>query len=109
MKNLSFAFPLVCLYAAPVLAQDLPSLVNNQLPGLIDTYKGIHAHPELSHHEERTSALLAAELRKIAKRDGIHLLGPNCLGFQRPYLQLNASVAGVMCAKIQATLFQGAI
>ena len=64
MRNVSFAFPLVCLLAAPVLAQDLPSLVNSQLPGLIDTYKDLHAHPELSHREERTSALLAAELRK---------------------------------------------
>lgn len=61
---MSFAFPLVCLFAAPVLAQDLTSLVNSQLPCLIDTYKGFHAHPELSHREERTSALLAAELRK---------------------------------------------
>jgi acetyltransferase len=41
----------------------------------------------------------AAELHKIARRDGVHLLGPNCLGFQRPYLQLNASVAGALCAK----------
>jgi acetyltransferase len=36
----------------------------------------------------------AAELHKMATRDGIYLLGPNCLGFQRPHLQLNASVAG---------------
>jgi hippurate hydrolase len=64
MRNIWFAFPLVCLFAALVLAQDLPSLVNHQLPGLIDTYKSLHAHPELSHREERTSALLAAELRK---------------------------------------------
>jgi acetyltransferase len=41
----------------------------------------------------------AGELHKIARRDGVHLLGPNCLGFQRPHLQLNASVAGVLCAK----------
>jgi len=44
-------------------------------------------------------ATQANELHKIARRDGIHLLGPNCLGFQRPYLQLNASVAGELCAK----------
>ncbi len=36
----------------------------------------------------------AAALHKMATRDGIYLLGPNCLGFQRPHLQLNASVAG---------------
>jgi acetyltransferase len=36
----------------------------------------------------------AAELKKIAAREGVQLLGPNSLGFQRPQLQLNASVAG---------------
>lgn len=36
----------------------------------------------------------AATLKKIARREGIHLLGPNGLGFQRPALQLNASAAG---------------
>ena len=41
----------------------------------------------------------AAELHRIAKRDGVHLLGPNCLGFQRPALGLNAGVAGAMSAK----------
>jgi acetyltransferase len=43
-------------------------------------------------------AATAAELHKIARRDDIHLLGPNSLGFQRPHLQLNASVAGALCA-----------
>ncbi len=43
-------------------------------------------------------ARTAAELHKIARRDDIQLLGPNSLGFQRPYLQLNASVAGTLCA-----------
>ena len=36
----------------------------------------------------------AADLVKIARREGVHLLGPNCLGLQRPHLQLNASAAG---------------
>ncbi|MEI7537871.1 MAG: bifunctional acetate--CoA ligase family protein/GNAT family N-acetyltransferase [Comamonadaceae bacterium] len=44
-------------------------------------------------------AAQALELHKIARRDGIYLLGPNCMGFQRPQLQLNASVAGQLCAK----------
>jgi acetyltransferase len=43
-------------------------------------------------------AAQAAELHKMATRDGIHLLGPNCLGFQRPHLQLNASVAGPLAS-----------
>ena len=36
----------------------------------------------------------AATLKKIARREGVHLLGPNGLGFQRPKLQLNASAIG---------------
>lgn len=36
----------------------------------------------------------AAELKKIARRENVFLLGPNCLGLQRPQLQLNASAAG---------------
>jgi amidohydrolase len=52
------------LFAGSVMAQDLPTYVNGQLPGLVDIYKGLHTHPELSHHEEQSSALLAAELRK---------------------------------------------
>ncbi|MGV8805213.1 MAG: bifunctional acetate--CoA ligase family protein/GNAT family N-acetyltransferase [Polaromonas sp.] len=39
-------------------------------------------------------ALGAAELGKIARREGVLLLGPNSLGLQRPRLQLNASAAG---------------
>jgi len=39
-------------------------------------------------------AAQAAELRRIAHREGVLLLGPNSLGFQRPKLNLNASAAG---------------
>lgn len=45
-------------------AHEVPALVSQQLPGLVATYKGIHAAPELSHHEAKTSALLAGEMRK---------------------------------------------
>lgn len=40
------------------------------------------------------SAEQATQWHKIARREGVHLLGPNSLGFQRPTLHLNASVAG---------------
>ncbi len=44
------------------------------------------------------NAAQAADLHKQATRDGIYLLGPNCLGFQRPHLHLNASVAGELAS-----------
>ncbi|AWI52454.1 GNAT family N-acetyltransferase [Aquabacterium olei] len=39
-------------------------------------------------------AELAGELHRLARREGLYLLGPNCLGFQRPVLGLNAGAIG---------------
>jgi amidohydrolase len=55
------------LTAIHLAAQNNPSLpasVKSQLPALTETYKQLHRSPELSHHEEKTSAFLAVELRK---------------------------------------------
>ena len=46
----------------------------------------------------------AADLKKIAHREGIYLLGPNSLGLQRPELGLNASAAGKMANPGQLAL-----
>jgi amidohydrolase len=64
MKNIMCSLSLIYLAAGAAAAQNVDSLVAGQLSGLVETYKGIHEHPELSHHEEHTSAVLAAELRK---------------------------------------------
>ena len=45
-------------------AQDLPVLVTTEMPQLLTIYKDLHQHPELSHQEKQTSALLADDLRK---------------------------------------------
>jgi hippurate hydrolase len=56
--------------ALPLAAQnrassDLAASAEKQLPALIETYKHLHENPELSKHEEQTSAFLAAALRKL--------------------------------------------
>jgi hippurate hydrolase len=54
--------------ALPVAAQapaDLAQSAQNQLPALTAIYKHLHENPELSKHEEQTSAFLAGELRKL--------------------------------------------
>jgi amidohydrolase len=43
----------------------LDSLIEAELPSLVATYKLLHAMPELSGQEEKTSALLAQELRSL--------------------------------------------
>jgi len=56
---------IVCATATTLVsAQDLNGLVQKEAPALVATYKDLHEHPELSHHEERTSAILAAALRE---------------------------------------------
>ena len=46
-------------------AVNYDALVDQSLPWLLTTYKMLHAAPELSHREEKTSAFFAAELRKF--------------------------------------------
>jgi hippurate hydrolase len=86
MKNTLLCCSLACLLAAPAWAgaQSLDALVNGEISGLVDTYKGIHEHPELSHHEEHTAALLAGELRKagytVSERVGKYPDGSGAYG-----------------------------
>jgi hippurate hydrolase len=52
--------------AVPIGAAQSPALdakIDQELPSLVSTYKALHAAPELSHHEDKTAALLARELR----------------------------------------------
>lgn len=59
---------LVCaiLLVANTSAQpSLDALIDREIPSLVAMYKTLHATPELSHHEEKTSALVAKELRAL--------------------------------------------
>ena len=43
----------------------LDALIDREMPSLLSTYKSLHAAPELSHHEQKTSAFVAGELRTL--------------------------------------------
>jgi amidohydrolase len=53
--------------AAPISSQ-LDDVIAAELPSLVDIYRRLHAHPELSGQEEQTSALVANELRQLGLR-----------------------------------------
>jgi len=54
------------LSQAPATTPQPPDLtVERDLPSLLETYKMLHAAPELSHHEAKTSAFVARELRSL--------------------------------------------
>jgi hippurate hydrolase len=78
LLGLSFAL------ASCAVAQDLSAFEKSEVPGLVDLYKGVHAHPELSHFEANTSALVADELRKagytVTDRVGVYSDGSKAYG-----------------------------
>jgi hippurate hydrolase len=41
----------------------LDRMIDQEVPSLVAAYKVLHAAPELSHHEEKTAAFVASELR----------------------------------------------
>lgn len=43
----------------------LDAMIERDLASLLSTYKALHTTPELSHREEKTSAFVAGELRKL--------------------------------------------
>jgi len=52
--------------ATPVQAQQsLDAMVDRELAALVSTYKMLHAAPELSHYEIKTSAFFASQLRAL--------------------------------------------
>src|SRR5438132_14433346 len=58
------AFCLCGLTTCPSQAQQsLDGMVDREIAQLVSTYKMLHAAPELSHYEVKTSAFFAAQLR----------------------------------------------
>jgi hippurate hydrolase len=49
---------------SPALQARVDAWVDRELPGLLETYRHLHAHPELSLHEEETAATVADALRR---------------------------------------------
>jgi hippurate hydrolase len=62
--KLHSAFALFLAASVSVFAQQTPqSIADAELPSLLTIYKDLHTHPELSGHEERSSAIVAKELK----------------------------------------------
>jgi len=63
----------------------LDALLDREMPSLLSTYQSLHAAPELSHHEEKTSVYVADELRKlgytVTERIGKYAGHPEWVGY----------------------------
>jgi amidohydrolase len=62
-----FIIVTVCVLALSVNAQQLSldAMIERDIQSWLVTYRNLHTAPELSHREEKTSAFVAAELRKL--------------------------------------------
>ncbi|HEX6648186.1 MAG TPA: amidohydrolase [Pyrinomonadaceae bacterium] len=67
MRKPLFVLIILFLLSASVAAQQtsLDALIDRDIASWLTTYKALHAAPELSHREEKTSIFVAGELRKL--------------------------------------------
>src|ERR1700737_4706260 len=70
LRRLIFTLPLTAATLSIIVTcaraqQSLDAMVDREIASLVSTYKMLHAAPELSHHEEKTSAFFAAQLRAL--------------------------------------------
>src|SRR5215831_1768157 len=67
MKKLFLIAILLTIFSPPTAfaQQSLDALVDREIAQLVSTYKMLHAAPELSHYEIKTSAFFAAQLRDL--------------------------------------------
>lgn len=81
MKKLA---ALLLAVALPAAGQTLEERVDRILPKLVKTYQSLHATPELSTQEAKTSAFVAARLRElgveVTERVGTYKDGGTCYG-----------------------------
>jgi len=61
---LAFLFSLSTAITASA-QQSIDGLLDRDIAQLVSTYKMLHAAPELSHHEEKTAAFVASQLRAL--------------------------------------------
>jgi amidohydrolase len=59
------SFIVALFVATSAFAQSIDSMIDREMPALLDTYKAFHVAPELSKHEEKTSATVAERLRAL--------------------------------------------
>jgi hippurate hydrolase len=68
MMHEILAWIMICSNTMPTQAasgKPLSDCVEQVLPSVLETYKAIHAAPELSHGEEKTAALVARDLKAV--------------------------------------------
>jgi amidohydrolase len=62
---LGLLFTFLAATPATLAQQSLDAMIDRDIGSLVATYKALHAAPELSHYEEKTSSFFASQLRSL--------------------------------------------
>src|ERR1044071_4894894 len=65
MRKLFLLITALAVLAPNVNGQSLDAMIDRDIASWLTTYRNLHMAPELSHREEKTSAFVAGELRKL--------------------------------------------
>ena len=74
---------LALLVATAASAQTIDSIIDSQMAAWLETYKSLHESPELSLHEEKTSATVASKLRALGYDVTDHVGGFGVVGVMK--------------------------
>jgi hippurate hydrolase len=64
-RTIALLLACAALLSGAASAQQPAAEIDRQIPTLLENYKTLHQHPELSHHETWTAAYLADALRRL--------------------------------------------
>ena len=65
MRNASLLLCLLLPLTINAQQLSIDAMIERDMASMLSTYKMLHAAPELSHREEKTSVFFAGELRKL--------------------------------------------
>ncbi|HET8782034.1 MAG TPA: hypothetical protein VFM63_06430, partial [Pyrinomonadaceae bacterium] len=65
MRKASLLLCLLLPLTANAQQLSIDAMIERDMASMLSTYKMLHAAPELSHREEKTSLFFAGELRKL--------------------------------------------
>src|SRR5436190_6875678 len=79
MKSVLFSL----LITAAASAQTIDSIIDTNMAAWLETYRSLHESPELSLHEEKTSATVASKLRALGYDVTDHVGGFGVVGIMK--------------------------
>ncbi|MEQ1689321.1 MAG: amidohydrolase, partial [Sphingopyxis sp.] len=98
-RHMVLASAALMFAATPAASQDISAQIRADMPSLMELYRDMHAHPELSFMEVQSAARLAGEARRLGFEVTEHVGGHGVVAVLRngagPVLMIRADMDGL--------------